>query len=119
MVIFDRQTADEGHCRVIPVFCGHGIGSFFHGPPDIIHIGWLLFFIALINVMVVCNSDAWRKNELQLLQVMRLVCCFTSDMRKSSVNSFATSRCVLAMACSALLLPLGVIRPPVSTCVGS
>lgn len=23
--------------KVVPVFCGHGIGSYFHGPPDIFH----------------------------------------------------------------------------------
>jgi len=29
--------AEENNCHVIREFCGHGIGSFFHGPPDILH----------------------------------------------------------------------------------
>ena len=24
---------------VVPFFCGHGIGEYFHGPPSIIHVG--------------------------------------------------------------------------------
>lgn len=34
-----RQTAESDGYQVIPAFCGHGIGSYFHGPPDIIHVG--------------------------------------------------------------------------------
>lgn len=33
-----QGTAEEAKCQVFPVFCGHGIGSYFHGPPDIIHV---------------------------------------------------------------------------------
>ncbi|XP_064472251.1 methionine aminopeptidase 1D, mitochondrial-like [Ornithodoros turicata] len=29
-------TADGGY-SVVPSFCGHGIGTYFHGPPDIYH----------------------------------------------------------------------------------
>lgn len=29
--------AEGGDCEVIPNFCGHGIGTYFHGPPEIIH----------------------------------------------------------------------------------
>ncbi|KAL3866862.1 hypothetical protein ACJMK2_044118 [Sinanodonta woodiana] len=32
------READRLGFSVIPYFCGHGIGSYFHGPPDIFHI---------------------------------------------------------------------------------
>ncbi|XP_013772072.1 methionine aminopeptidase 1D, mitochondrial-like [Limulus polyphemus] len=31
------ETAEVGGCTVVPEFCGHGIGKFFHGPPDVFH----------------------------------------------------------------------------------
>uniref|UniRef100_A0A0B6ZZ46 Methionine aminopeptidase n=1 Tax=Arion vulgaris TaxID=1028688 RepID=A0A0B6ZZ46_9EUPU len=31
-------TADRAGFEVIPYFCGHGIGEYFHGPPDIVHV---------------------------------------------------------------------------------
>lgn len=30
-------VADQAGFTVVPSFCGHGIGSYFHGPPDIFH----------------------------------------------------------------------------------
>lgn len=30
-------AAAEGGYSVVPSFCGHGIGTYFHGPPDIYH----------------------------------------------------------------------------------
>lgn len=32
------QIACEAGFEVIPFFCGHGIGTYFHGPPDIVHV---------------------------------------------------------------------------------
>lgn len=29
--------ADQAGFTVVPSFCGHGIGTYFHGPPDIFH----------------------------------------------------------------------------------
>ena len=34
-----RSIAANNNLEVIPNICGHGIGSYFHGPPDIIHVG--------------------------------------------------------------------------------
>lgn len=30
---------------VVPAFVGHGIGSYFHGPPDIFHMSMLIIYI--------------------------------------------------------------------------
>ena len=43
---------------MIPEFCGHGIGSYFHGPPDIIHIGML--YASVIVFVVDMNSSQER-----------------------------------------------------------
>uniref|UniRef100_A0A2C9JMS0 Methionine aminopeptidase n=1 Tax=Biomphalaria glabrata TaxID=6526 RepID=A0A2C9JMS0_BIOGL len=32
------NTATEAGFQVVPFFCGHGIGRYFHGPPDIVHV---------------------------------------------------------------------------------
>lgn len=32
-----HQHARLHHCTTVPIFLGHGIGNFFHGPPDIYH----------------------------------------------------------------------------------
>ncbi|XP_012937492.1 methionine aminopeptidase 1D, mitochondrial isoform X2 [Aplysia californica] len=32
------MKAQEAGFEVIPNFCGHGIGQYFHGPPDIVHV---------------------------------------------------------------------------------
>lgn len=34
-----EEHANKNGFSVIPVFCGHGIGSYFHGRPDIYHAG--------------------------------------------------------------------------------
>ncbi|KAF7993315.1 hypothetical protein HCN44_006375 [Aphidius gifuensis] len=34
-----EEHANKNGFSVIPVFCGHGIGSYFHGQPDIYHVG--------------------------------------------------------------------------------
>lgn len=34
-----EETAVNQGYTILPAFGGHGIGSYFHGPPDIIHIG--------------------------------------------------------------------------------
>lgn len=31
--------AQKNGLNVIENYCGHGIGEYFHGPPDIIHVG--------------------------------------------------------------------------------
>ncbi|XP_041365122.1 methionine aminopeptidase 1D, mitochondrial-like [Gigantopelta aegis] len=35
-----NETAEMCGYAVVPVFCGHGIGEYFHGPPDIFHIAY-------------------------------------------------------------------------------
>ena len=32
-----HKTARAAQCTTVPLFLGHGIGDFFHGPPDIYH----------------------------------------------------------------------------------
>lgn len=32
-----QTIADDAHLSIVPYFCGHGIGEYFHGPPDIYH----------------------------------------------------------------------------------
>ena len=32
-----HKTARASQCTTVPLFLGHGIGDFFHGPPDIYH----------------------------------------------------------------------------------
>ncbi|XP_059151196.1 methionine aminopeptidase 1D, mitochondrial-like [Physella acuta] len=32
------STAVDAGFEVLPYFCGHGIGHYFHGPPDIVHV---------------------------------------------------------------------------------
>ncbi|KAL1132672.1 hypothetical protein AAG570_010624 [Ranatra chinensis] len=34
-----EEVAASNNFQVVPCFTGHGIGSYFHGPPDIYHIG--------------------------------------------------------------------------------
>ena len=34
-----EETAKNHGYNVIPAFGGHGIGSYFHGPPEIYHFG--------------------------------------------------------------------------------
>lgn len=34
-----EQFARNRGLNVIPAFVGHGIGSYFHGPPEILHFG--------------------------------------------------------------------------------
>lgn len=36
-----EEKATELGYKVVPAFLGHGIGSYFHGPPEIFHIGRL------------------------------------------------------------------------------
>lgn len=38
-----RHAAKNG-LTVLPAFLGHGIGEYFHGPPDIYHTSELLIF---------------------------------------------------------------------------
>ncbi|XP_076763606.1 methionine aminopeptidase 1D, mitochondrial [Xylocopa sonorina] len=33
-----EETANRHGYNIIPVFAGHGIGTYFHGPPDIFHV---------------------------------------------------------------------------------
>ena len=35
----NRNLAEQQNFKVVPFFCGHGIGEYFHGPPSILHIG--------------------------------------------------------------------------------
>lgn len=39
-----RDVAETCGFRVVPDFCGHGIGEYFHGPPDILHYSKSLAF---------------------------------------------------------------------------
>jgi methionyl aminopeptidase len=34
-----EKHAESHGFKVMPIFTGHGIGEFFHGPPDIYHLG--------------------------------------------------------------------------------
>lgn len=34
--------AKSNQLNVIPAFIGHGIGKYFHGPPEVLHFGWLI-----------------------------------------------------------------------------
>lgn len=38
--VIERLSKERGY-QVVPAFCGHGIGTYFHGPPEIMHIGKL------------------------------------------------------------------------------
>lgn len=40
---FIQGRADQLGFRVIPSFIGHGIGHYFHGPPDIYHFSKYIF----------------------------------------------------------------------------
>ncbi|XP_044740443.1 methionine aminopeptidase 1D, mitochondrial isoform X2 [Chrysoperla carnea] len=35
--VIEKRAHEQGF-GVVPAFCGHGIGSYFHGPPEIIHM---------------------------------------------------------------------------------
>lgn len=37
-----EEKANELGYKVVPAFLGHGIGSYFHGPPEIYHISTVL-----------------------------------------------------------------------------
>lgn len=39
------EIANELGFYVVPCFIGHGIGTYFHGPPDVLHFGkvWLWY----------------------------------------------------------------------------
>lgn len=39
---FIEKKAKELGFNVVPAFIGHGIGEYFHGPPDIYHISKLM-----------------------------------------------------------------------------
>lgn len=39
------ETAEKYGCCVVPCFTGHGIGHYFHGPPDIYHCCEFVGFI--------------------------------------------------------------------------
>lgn len=34
-----ERTASKNGLNVVPAFIGHGIGTYFHGPPEILHFG--------------------------------------------------------------------------------
>lgn len=36
---FCEKFANERGLNVVPAFIGHGIGKYFHGPPEILHFG--------------------------------------------------------------------------------
>lgn len=40
---FIEQKAYQLGYNVVPAFIGHGIGCYFHGPPDIFHISKCAF----------------------------------------------------------------------------
>lgn len=40
--------------NVIPAFVGHGIGSYFHGPPEILHYGKWWFFLIICEFLPIC-----------------------------------------------------------------
>lgn len=59
---FIQQRAHQLGFKVVPAFIGHGIGSYFHGPPDIFHISKFKNYTSLACIMlpfeipVVCKS---------------------------------------------------------------
>ena len=44
-VLICSQICEELKMDVVPQFCGHGIGSYFHGPPDIYHFGMSVLLV--------------------------------------------------------------------------
>lgn len=38
-----EETANQHGYSIVPAFAGHGIGTYFHGPPDILHFGMLMY----------------------------------------------------------------------------
>ena len=48
--VFSEYAYSEG-LVVIPDITGHGIGSYFHGPPDIFHVRTYFFFSTFLNFM--------------------------------------------------------------------
>lgn len=44
------RWAREHFMRVVPAFTGHGIGSYFHGPPEILHFRNLFIYYAQIGM---------------------------------------------------------------------
>jgi len=65
-----RLTAENDGYHVIPVFCGHGIGSYFHGPPDIIHVG-----MHLVSTVVGMPLLSSRWGSRHCFRVVRLSVC--------------------------------------------
>lgn len=41
---FIEKKAKQMGFNVVPAFVGHGIGEYFHGPPDIYHISKTFFY---------------------------------------------------------------------------
>lgn len=46
-----EETATKNGFAVIPVFAGHGIGSYFHGLPDILNFGKIIFDLTYTFLM--------------------------------------------------------------------
>lgn len=44
-----QETAEKQGFGIIPAFAGHGIGTYFHGPPDIFHCGEYVFINSILN----------------------------------------------------------------------
>lgn len=42
-----EEVANKHGYNVVPAFSGHGIGTYFHGPPDIFHFGKNQFYFYL------------------------------------------------------------------------
>lgn len=37
--LYFSSVAEMYGLKIVAPFCGHGIGDYFHGPPDIFHFG--------------------------------------------------------------------------------
>ena len=44
--------AKKGGFRVCPYLAGHGVGSVFHGPPEILHTGVHISYYKLNNMVL-------------------------------------------------------------------
>lgn len=53
-----EKRAAESNCTVVPYFCGHGIGTYFHGPPNVLHFGKQIFKQFLINNCICISSPS-------------------------------------------------------------
>ena len=53
-----RAHADGHKLKVIPFFCGHGIGEYFHGLPSILHFGeFRALYLSRVCKIFACKEN--------------------------------------------------------------